>query len=526
MDETQVQPAEGDAADRLALYSRTMGLPVKHSLFAELTFQDTLGIPIQYYRRMELVPLFADDGVLTVALSDPSRFAAADDLAARAGCRAVRMVLSPPEEVQAAINLLFDRSGEDTDQMVEDLESAGEAEGFSDLDELEDLMEATHEAPVIRVVNGILTQALRRGASDIHIEPYERDIAVRFRIDGILHEILTLPKRFHAHIVSRVKVMADLDIAEKRLPQDGRMKVRVASRTVDIRVSIIPMAHGERIVLRLLDKGVSLMGLGEMGMAADTLDAFSGFIQKNSGILLVTGPTGSGKSTTLYAALNRINSVEKNIVTIEDPVEYELSGVGQIQVNPKTSLTFARGLRSVLRHDPDIIMVGEIRDLETVEIAIQASLTGHLVFSTLHTNDAAGAVTRLVDMGVEPFLISSSLLGVLAQRLVRRICPDCREPFRPEGSRLEELGLRRDRSLWRGAGCEACMETGFQGRTGIFELLVVDEAVRGLIASGADSVRIREAGIRAGMRTLYTDGLEKVKNGVTTLDEVLRVTQE
>ena len=515
-----------DEHERLVQAAAVLGLDLKENLLAEMAFEDTLGIPIQYFRRMGLVPVQKDNGVLTVALNDPMRFSAADDLGLRGGCPAVRLVLSPLEEIHEAINLLFDRSGGDAERMAEELEASGAEDGLGDFEELEDLMETTHEAPVIRVVNGILTQALRRGASDIHVEPYEREIAVRFRVDGVLHEIMTLPKRFHAHLVSRVKVMADLDIAEKRVPQDGRMKVRVANRTVDIRVSIIPMTFGERIVLRLLDKGVSLLGLGEMGMAKDTLGLFERFVNRSSGILLVTGPTGSGKTTTLYAALSRINSAEKNVITIEDPVEYELSGVGQIQVNPKTDLTFARGLRSVLRHDPDIIMVGEIRDLETVEIAIQASLTGHLVFSTLHTNDAAGAVTRLVDMGVEPFLIASSLLGVLAQRLVRRICPACKEPYRLEGSRLEELGLRPDQDLWHGAGWEACMGTGYKGRTGIFELLPVDEDVRRLVTSGSDSVRIRETGMQAGMRTLYMDGIEKVKQGVTTLDEVLRVTQE
>jgi general secretion pathway protein E len=517
---------EPNEPERLVQAAEVLGLEVKENLLSELAFEDTLGIPIQYYRRMGIVPLRSEDGVLIVALNDPMQFRAADDLGLRAGCDAVRLVLSPLEEVHEAINLLFDRSSGDAERMVEDLEASGAQEGIGDFEELEDLMETTHEAPVIRVVNGILTQALRRGASDIHVEPYEREISVRFRVDGILHEIMTLPKRFHAHLVSRVKVMADLDIAEKRVPQDGRMKVRVANRTVDIRVSIIPMTFGERIVLRLLDKGVSLLGLREMGMSAETLERFEQFVRRSSGILLVTGPTGSGKTTTLYAALTKINSAEKNVITIEDPVEYELSGVGQIQVNPKTELSFARGLRSVLRHDPDIIMVGEIRDLETVEIAVQASLTGHLVFSTLHTNDAAGAVTRLVDMGVEPFLIASSLLGVLAQRLVRRICPACKEPYRLDGPRLERLGFREDQDLWRGAGCDACLGTGYRGRTGIFELLSVDEDVRRLVTSGADSVRIKEAAVRGGMRTLFSDGLDKVKQGLTTLDEVLRVTQE
>jgi general secretion pathway protein E len=387
-------------------------------------------------------------------------------------------------------------------------------------------MDVTHEAPIIRVVNVILTQALRRQASDIHIEPYEKEIKVRFRIDGILYEIFSLPRRFHAHIVSRLKIMAALDIAEKRVPQDGRMKIRVGNKTVDIRASVIPMAFGERIVLRLLDKTVSLLGLEEMGLTRDKLEIFQGLINKNSGILLVTGPTGSGKTTTLYAALNRINSTEKNIITIEDPIEYELRRVGQIQINPKTDLTFARGLRSILRHDPDIIMVGEIRDLETVEIAVQASLTGHLVFSTLHTNDAAGALTRLVEMGVEPFLIASSLLAAVAQRLVRTICPHCKEIYRPDKSTLQELGLPEDQVFYRGKGCKECMDTGYRGRTGIFELLVLDNEIRDLVKASADSVTIKQVGMRKGMTTLFEDGLKKVQSGVTTIDEVMRVSQE
>jgi general secretion pathway protein E len=358
------------------------------------------------------------------------------------------------------------------------------------------------------------------------VEPYEKEIKVRFRIDGILYEILALPKRFLPHIVSRLKVMASLDIAEKRLPQDGRMKIKVGNRNVDIRVSIIPMAFGERVVLRLLDKGVSLLGLEDMGMSRQTLSIFRRLINKNSGILLVTGPTGSGKSTTLYAAINQINSIEKNIITIEDPIEYELRGVGQIQVNPKTELSFARALRSVLRHDPDIIMVGEIRDRETVEIAVQASLTGHLVLSTLHTNDAAGALTRLVDMGVEPFLIASSLLAVVAQRLVRRICPECKEPVEPEEAIRSEMGLDAGQRFWMGRGCDTCLKSGYRGRTGIFELLAMEPEIRRLLMAGADAVNIKEAAVKGGMVTLFEDGMMKVKEAVTTLSEVMRVTQE
>jgi len=512
--------------ERLIEMARKLGIPFRKRILEDFKFEDPLDIPIQYFKRVGIIPLSRKDGTLTVALNDPYQFQAADDLASRLGCDSVSLVLSPLKEIHAAINLLFDQSSEDTEKMVQDLEASDLDGSVRELEELEDLMDASHDAPVIRLVNMILTQALRRDASDIHIEPYEKHVAVRFRIDGILYEILSLPKRFSAHIVSRVKIMANLDIAEKRLPQDGRMKIKVADKTVDVRVSVIPMTFGERIVLRLLDKGVSLLGLGEMGFTAEKLEIFERLISATSGILLVTGPTGSGKSTTLYAALNRVNSMEKNIITIEDPVEYELKTVGQIQVNTKTGLTFARGLRSVLRHDPDIIMVGEIRDLETVEIAIQASLTGHLVFSTLHTNDAAGALTRMVDMGVEPFLIASSLLGVVAQRLVRRICPDCREPYKPEMAVQRDLGLDADQVLWKGKGCPSCMESGYRGRTGIFELLVMDNEVRRFLTSGSDSVVIKEAAMAKGMTTLFEDGIRKVKEGVTTLSEVMRVTQK
>ncbi|MEW6664881.1 MAG: type II secretion system ATPase GspE [Thermodesulfobacteriota bacterium] len=520
----EAQPQE---LERLASLSKTLGIPVKDRLLGEITFNDRMDIPMHYFKRMEMVPLQKTDGFLTVALNDPLNFRAADDLARRAGCRKVRMVLSPLSEIHGALHLLFDQSSDEADRVVEDLESYQiETQALEGLREVDDLMDASHEAPVIRLVNLILTQALRREASDIHIEPYEKVIEVRFRIDGILYEVFTLPRKFHAPVVSRLKVMAELDIAEKRVPQDGRIKIRMANRSVDLRLSIIPMAYGERIVLRILDKGVSLVGLEEMGMGAGKLEIYERLIRKNSGILLVTGPTGSGKTTTLYASINRINSAARNVITIEDPIEYELERVGQIQVNVKTDLTFARGLRSILRHDPDIIMVGEIRDRETAEIAVQASLTGHLVFSTLHTNDASGALTRLVDMGVEPFLIASSLLGVVAQRLVRKICPECREGYPAESAVQEQFGLSREEQFFRGNGCSACMESGYKGRTGIFELLVMDPEIRRLLTSGADSVTIRDAAVGAGMTTLFEDGIRKVREGITTLNEVMRVTQE
>jgi general secretion pathway protein E len=513
--------------ERLIAGAAQLGIPFKRHLIEDLKLDETFAIPIHYFKRMGLIPLYKENGSLVVAINDPLNFQAADDLALRLGCRSAKLVLSPLHEIHNAINILFDQSSEDAERMVQDLEaSQTDSDVFGEIEEIEDLMDATHEAPIIRLVNIILTQALRRQASDIHIEPYLKEIKVRFRIDGVLYEIFSLPKKFHAHIVSRLKIMASLDIAEKRVPQDGRIKIKVGNKLVDIRVSIIPMAFGERIVLRLLDKSTTLLGLSEMGMTGTKLTDFGKLITKNNGILLVSGPTGSGKTTTLYAALTKINSHEKNIITIEDPIEYELKGVGQIQVNPKTELTFARGLRSILRHDPDIIMVGEIRDLETVEIAIQASLTGHLVFSTLHTNDASGALTRLMDMGVEPFLIASSLLAVMAQRLVRTICPLCKEPLQPGEGVLKDLGFEEDLILYHGRGCPECMHSGYKGRTGIFELLKMDNDVRGLVTSGADAVTIKGTAMGKGMTSLYQDGLLKVKEGITTIDEVLRVTQE
>ncbi len=512
---------------RLMSLSGSLGIPFENEIIRKLDFKESLDIPIHYFRRMCIVPLNIKDQILTVAINDPVNFQAADDLARKLGCKRAKLLLSTQEEINSTINVLYDQSSDEAEKMVQDLgEFQSDEDMLGELEDMEDLMDVNHEAPIIRLVNIILTQALRRKASDIHIEPYLKEVKVRFRLDGILYKIFSLPKRFHPHIVSRIKVMANLDIAEKRIPQDGRMKVKIANRAVDIRVSIIPMAFGERIVLRLLDKTVSLLGLGEMGMREEQLKLFEKLINRSNGILLVTGPTGSGKTTTLYAALSRINSAEKNILTIEDPIEYELKGVGQIQVNPKANLTFANGLRSILRHDPDIIMVGEIRDLDTVEIAIQASLTGHLVFSTLHTNDAAGALTRLVDMGVEPFLIASSLLAVLAQRLVRTICPDCKEPYEPEESLLEEFNMPKDQIFFKGRGCPKCLHSGYRGRTGIFELLLIDSEIRRLLTSGSDSVTIKQAAVAKGMTTLFEDGIRKVKQGITTLGEVLRVTQE
>jgi general secretion pathway protein E len=409
-------------------------------------------------------------------------------------------------------------------------------------EEPRDLLEAADEAPIIKLVNSLLFEAVKKRASDIHIEPFERDLMIRYRIDGVLYNVLTPPKRLQASIISRIKIMAGLNIAEKRLPQDGRIGIKIAGRDVDIRVSAIPTAHGERLVLRLLDKGNLLLKLSEIGLQPDRLGTLDQLIRLSHGIVLVTGPTGSGKTTTLYAALNTINAPDKNIITIEDPIEYQLRGVGQMQINPKITLTFAAGLRSILRQDPDVIMVGEIRDGETAEIAIHASLTGHLVFSTLHTNDAAGAVTRLLDMGIEPFLVASSVVAIVAQRLVRVLCPACRQAYRPTPAELAKLGIGSFRPLpaepgpgpdpatsvmfFKAGGCPECLDTGYRGRIGIYEILVMDDEVRALILAKADANAIKARAVERGMTTLREDGARKVLDGVTTTEEVLRVTAE
>ena len=518
--------------DLLEALSEQLGLPFWRKL-EEVGIEHipVSKIPIAFYRQQKVFPIAFTDGGLKVAVSDPLNLQPLDDLAVFLGAP-VEPVISSERELMAAINRYFDRETGSTEQVMQDIEGEDLGAIANEIEETDDLLDLASEAPVIRLVNSILTQAVRARASDVHIEPFERELKVRYRIDGLLYNTLTPPRRLQAAISSRIKVMANLNIAERRLPQDGRIRIRVGEKDVDIRVSVVPTAYGERIVLRLLDKTSVLLGLEEIGMGEEAYVRYSRLIKRSNGIILVTGPTGSGKTTTLYGTLNKINAPELNIITIEDPIEYQLNGIGQIQVNPRIDLTFANGLRSILRQDPDIIMVGEIRDRETAEIAIQASLTGHLVFSTLHTNDAAGAVTRLLDMGVEAFLVSSSVLAIIAQRLVRVICKECREPYRPDTSLVKEMGLDRasdplfEGFFYRGKGCAACFQTGYRGRSGIYELLAIDDNIRNLIMSGADSSVIRRKAIEQGMTTLFRDGVIKVVKGTTTVDEVLRVTQE
>jgi len=450
----------------------------------------------------------------------------------------VRRTLGAPVEVTLLDTAGFERKLADTysrtDQTAAEVaDDIGQDLDLSrlvqELPPIEDLLEGEDDAPIIRMINALLTQAVREAASDIHIEPFERHTSVRFRVDGVLREVISPHRALHAAMTSRIKIMAQLDIAEKRLPQDGRITVRIAAKPIDVRVSTIPATHGERVVLRLLDKDPAKLVLDVLGMASDTLAQIDTLIHRPHGIFLVTGPTGSGKTTTLYAALSRLKAGEMNIMTVEDPVEYDLPNIGQTQVNARIDLTFAKALRAILRQDPDVIMIGEIRDLETAQIAVQASLTGHLVLATLHTNDSASAVTRLVDMGVEPFLLASSIVGVLAQRLVRRLCPTCRQRYMPDASEKAQFGraVPPPPGLYRASGCAACNRTGYLGRMGIYELLEVDEPLRHMIHERASEQRIRDHCVSASaLRPLKDDGLRWVANGDTSLDEILRVTRD
>ena len=516
--------SESVLAEALALQSGFEYVPdpvVKPTVLPLLTT-----LPISYAKENLVVPLEADGQTIRVAVSDPNENRIFNDLSVLTGCRVIPC-LALPDRILRAINQGYELiSGEDSS-----IADIGQSEIALDEDiKIEDLIDTSDEAPIIRFVNGLLTQAFRQRASDIHIEPFEYDLVVRYRVDGILYEVQRPPYRALANIVSRLKIMANLDIAEKRLPQDGRFSVRIAGKQADIRVSTLPTAFGERVVLRLLDKSSGMLGLHDIGIDQEVLPQIEKMIHKSHGIFLVTGPTGAGKTTTLYSALSAINSREQNIITVEDPIEYQLPGVGQIQVNAKINLTFAQGLRSILRQDPDVIMVGEIRDSETAKIAVQAALTGHLVFSTLHTNDSAGALARLVEMGVEPFLAASALVGVVAQRLVRTVCPHCRISYRPDEHQLEELFgknvIPHNAVFYRGRGCSKCMDVGYLGRTGLYELLEVTDPIRQLVTGNADAATIRQQAIKMGMRPLRQSGLAKVLAGQTTVEEVLRVTQE
>jgi type IV pilus assembly protein PilB len=478
----------------------------------------------------KIVPLTLRDNVLTVAMADPQNLAALDDLRNFLGYD-VQGAVSSEADVQEAINRLYGSGKESIEDIVGELEGgigdlgASGREGAYNLDSIEEMAEA---APVRKLLNMVLLMAIKDQASDVHFEPFEDEFKIRIRADGVLYEMVPPPRHLALAITSRIKVMANLDIAERRLPQDGRIELNVGGNPVDLRVSVLPTMFGESVVIRVLDRTVVQLDLNKIGMDPVTLRPFRHLIQKPNGIVLVTGPTGSGKTTTLYSALNELNQVGVKIITTEDPVEYDIDGIVQIQINSEIGVTFSNCLRSILRHDPDIILVGEIRDLETAEIAVQSSLTGHLVFSTLHTNDAPTAITRLTDLGMPSFLITASLEGVLAQRLVRRICVDCRTEFEPSDELIMELGLSpseaKGRSYFYGRGCERCNNTGYKGRVGIFELMIVNDDVRDLIMANASADEIRSLARSQGMVTLRDSGLKMIFDGVTTIDEVVRET--
>ncbi|MBK9516567.1 MAG: type II secretion system ATPase GspE [Anaeromyxobacter sp.] len=490
-------------------------------------------VPINFAKQARVLPIGWQGGAVRLVVADPLDTSAQDSVAVLVGAP-VSPEVATPQVVLDAINAAYDRAADEHDTIMQGLETEDLESVAHELEEPTDLLDADDEAPIIRLVNSLLFRAVKERASDIHINPEERDISVRYRIDGVLREVIRAPKRYQASIASRIKIMGGLNIAEKRLPQDGRIRIKIAGKDVDVRLSTVPTNNGERIVMRLLDKSNVILDLAEIGFEPWQLKIMDGLVTRAHGIVLVTGPTGSGKTTTLYAALAKINSPDLNILTIEDPVEIPLKGIGQVQVNPKIELTFAGGLRSFLRQDPDVIMVGEIRDLETAEIAIQASLTGHLVLSTVHTNDAAGAITRLVDMGVQPFLVASSLVGVLAQRLVRVLCPQCRKPYAPTREERDQVGLSDDiwaqagtpAVIYKAAGCPACQGTGYLGRTGIYELMLVDDDIRQLILKNTDSSTIKQAAVNHGMLSLMQHGAYKVACGITTAAEVLSVTAE
>ncbi|WP_164517645.1 MULTISPECIES: type II secretion system ATPase GspE [Pseudoalteromonas] len=483
-------------------------------------------LPFAYARRQSLLLSQQSEGLKVYYKGQPSLDALLEvRRIAQAGFTLEQL---DDDKFELLLEASYQRDSSETQQMMEDI--GNEVDLFSLAEEMpqtEDLLAADDDAPIIKLINAMLSEAIKEGASDIHIETFEQELVIRFRVDGVLKEVLKPNRKLSSLLVSRIKVMAKLDIAEKRVPQDGRISLRIAGRAVDVRVSTMPSSFGERVVLRLLDKNNARLNLEDLGMTERNRELFAEIIAKPHGIILVTGPTGSGKSTTLYAGMTQINSRDRNILTVEDPIEYEIPGIGQTQVNPKVDMTFARGLRAILRQDPDVVMVGEIRDLETAQIGVQASLTGHLVMSTLHTNTASGAITRMEDMGVEPFLLSSSLLGVLSQRLVRTLCPNCKEAHFADDRECELLGIEKgsQTTIYRAVGCEECNFNGYKGRTGIHELLIVDEHIRELIHNGKGEQSV-EKYIRTFSPSIRQDGCARVLKGQTTLEEVMRVTRE
>jgi general secretion pathway protein E len=518
--------------DCLAVVSEHLGIPtLSGAEYPSVPVLENV-LTFRFMKQCKFVPVALENNVLTLAMTDPLDSPTLDSVRQSTGYQ-VRALLGAESEIMDILEKFYGSAASTLGRIIEGIDE-GNIENLSDeIEDIEQLKDLASEAPVIRLVNLLISKAIEGRASDIHIEPFEKDLKVRYRIDGILHDIESPPKKLKAALISRVKIMSKLNIAERRLPQDGRIKLKVLGKDIDLRVSTLPTLYGESVVMRILDKSnTSLYDIRSLGFPEDSLREFESLIHRPHGIFLVTGPTGSGKTTTLYSALSSINLPDKKIITIEDPIEYQIDGVNQIHVNSQIGLTFAAGLRHIVRQDPDVIMIGEIRDLETAEIAIRAALTGHLVFSTLHTNDAPSAITRLIDMGAEDYLIASSLLGVLAQRLVRVICPSCRTEVFPVPEMLDEIGFRRgerrngpDR-FYEGHGCDKCSNTGFVGRVGIYELMTINDDIRKLTVGKADSNQIRKKAIENGMRPLRDDGWLKVQQGISSIAEILRVSQE
>ena len=527
--EILIKNGELDEFTVLQVLGMMFDMEVRKSLPVDFKTDFTDRVAISFLKQHKIVPIVTAEEAY-FAINDPNSFQSLDDLRRILGNETYKAILVPSQHILNAINSAYDMTQSSADEVMQDIDEEEDAERlFSEIQEIGDLLDDTSDSPVIRLVNLMFSQAVRDNASDIHIEPYQNSLKIRQRLDGILHDMLSPPKHVQSALISRVKIMAKLNIAEKRLPQDGRIELKIANREIDVRVSTLPTAFGERVVLRLLRKSSVMISLTDLGMPQDRFVHFEKQIKAPNGIVLVTGPTGSGKTTTLYAALSSINNTDINIITVEDPIEYRLNGIGQVQVNPKIDLTFASGLRSIVRQDPDVILVGEIRDTETAQIAIQSALTGHLVFSTLHTNDSAGAITRLKDMGIEQFLIASSVNAILAQRLVRIICPHCKEEYTPEPEMLKRIGLPDEechgRKAYRGKGCMKCHHTGYKGRCGLFELLIMTQDMKALVLQTCDANAIKRRAIENGMISLQTDGAMKVFQGVTSIEEVYRVCQ-
>ena len=526
--EILIKNGELDELTVLQVIGMMFDMEVRKSLPPDIKTDFADLVSIGFLKKHKIVPIVTANESF-FAINNPNSFQALDDLRRILDNDTYKTVLAPSHHILNAINFAYDMTQTSASEVMQDIDDEDPERLFSEIEEIGDLLDDTSDSPVIRLVNLMFSQAVRDNASDIHIEPYQNSLKIRQRLDGILHDMLSPPKHVQSALISRVKIMAKINIAEKRLPQDGRIELKIANKEIDIRVSTLPTAFGERVVLRLLRKSTVMISLTDLGMPQDRFIPFERQIKAPNGIVLVTGPTGSGKTTTLYAALSSINNTDINIITIEDPIEYRISGIGQVQVNPKIDLTFASGLRSIVRQDPDVILVGEIRDTETAEIAIQSALTGHLVFSTLHTNDSAGAITRLRDMGIEQFLIASSVNAILAQRLVRIICPHCKEEYTPTPEMLKRIGFAEDechdRKAYRGKGCAKCYQTGYKGRCGIFELLLMTQDMKALVLQTSDANQIKRRAIENGMISLQKDGAMKVMQGITTIEEVYRVCQ-